>query len=131
MLGFGFDYPAVSFEYQLKAKTYVITREMSTKLTPAVIIYFDFDSAELRKNEIPKLKVFKKGDRVIISGYASPEGSEEYNLELSKRRAMSVKTYLEKQGVKVLKLKAFGESVCFEKQKDWWRCRKAEVIKNE
>ena len=129
MFGFGFDYPAVSFEYQLKAKTYVITERKFTKLTPAVVIYFDFDSAKLKNDQIPKLKVFKKGDKVIISGYASPEGSEKYNLELSRRRALSVKEYLEKKGVKVLKIKAFGEGLCFEKPENWQECRKAEVVK--
>lgn len=90
-------------------------------------IYFDFDSDRLRKDQIPKLKIFKKGDRVVISGYASPEGSERYNLNLSKRRALSVKRFLEKRGVKVENIKVFGESLCFEEPKNWWKCRKAEV----
>ncbi len=74
MLGFGFDYSAISFEYQLKAKTYVITREMNTKLTPAVAIYFDFDSAEPRKDEIPKLRTPSLDIRV--EGFNENEGSE-------------------------------------------------------
>jgi len=128
MLGFGFDYPSMDFEYQLKTKLHVIAQVKSSKLTPLrATIYFDFDSAKLKKSEIPKLKVFIRGDRVVIKGYASPEGSEEYNLRLSERRAKSVKKYLERKGIRVEEVKAFGESLCFEEQKDWWKCRKVEV----
>jgi len=78
MLGFSFDYPSMDFEYQLKTKVHVIAQVKTSKLTlPKATIYFDFDSAKLRKSEIPKLKVFIRGDRVVIKGYASPEGSEE------------------------------------------------------
>jgi len=128
MLGFSFDYPSMDFEYQLKTKVHVIAQVKTSKLTlPKSTIYFDFDSAKLKKSEIPKLKVFIRGDRVVIKGYASPEGSEEYNLRLSERRAKSVKKYLERKGIQVEEVKAFGESLCFEEQKDWWKCRKVEV----
>lgn len=47
-----------------------------------------------------------------MEGYASAEGSEAYNLQLSKDRANSVKTYLVNSGVAAAKIQAegFGES---------------------
>ena len=86
-------------------------------------VYFDFDSAKLKEEEKEKLKKFKKGDRVILWGQASPEGSKSYNYELSKKRAESVKEFLEKLGVKVKEVKVLGE-FCLIDKKDWKLCRK-------
>jgi len=105
----------------------VIDAYKRPKFGKKVTIYFDFDSAVLRKDQIPKLNIFKRGDRVEVRGYASPEGTKEYNLRLSEKRARNVKNYLKKRGVVVKKLKAFGEDFCFEEKKNWWKCRKVEV----
>ena len=49
--------------------------------------------------------------RLQIEGYASPEGTAEYNKALSQRRAVAVRDYLVKQGVdpKRLDVVAYGE----------------------
>lgn len=93
-----------------------------------VSVYFDFDSAKLKEGEKEKLKVFKEGDFVIVKGFASPEAPRNYNFKLSLRRANAVKNFLEKLGVKVLKVKGFGESQCYEKKENWWKCRRADVV---
>ena len=68
-------------------------------------IYFLFDSAELtptaKKILNANVKVLKANPKakMILMGYASPEGSTEYNKKLSGRRALSVKNYMIKNGV--------------------------------
>jgi outer membrane protein OmpA-like peptidoglycan-associated protein len=73
-------------------------------------VYFPFDSAELtpvaRKTLDNCVKALKDNPRVevVLMGYASPEGTDEYNLKLSGRRALAVKEYLVKGGIEVILL---------------------------
>ena len=49
---------------------------------------------------------------VTINGYASPEGTEEYNLQLSQRRADAVKAILvDKYGISSSRIAALGHGV--------------------
>jgi outer membrane protein OmpA-like peptidoglycan-associated protein len=49
---------------------------------------------------------------VTINGYASPEGTEEYNLNLSQRRADAVKAILvDKYGIASTRINAIGHGV--------------------
>jgi len=114
--------------YDFSGKRYYWNAEVEFK---KVSVYFDFDSAKLKEGEKEKLEVFNKGDSVIVKGFASPEGSERYNYSLSLRRANNVKNFLEKKGVKVLKVKAYGESLCNESKENWWKCRRADVVEVE
>lgn len=65
-------------------------------------IQFDFDKAVISKESYPILDAFGeamnspelKGQRIIIAGHTDAKGSAEYNLNLSKERAESVKQYL-------------------------------------
>lgn len=76
-----------------------------------VYVFFEFDSYEL--DDRAKAELDKVGQDGIydIDGYASAEGSKEYNLELSQRRAEAVKKYLEARGCKINK--AIGRGVEF------------------
>ncbi|MFH2069505.1 MAG: OmpA family protein [Candidatus Omnitrophota bacterium] len=68
-------------------------------------IYFLFDSAELtpsaRKILDANVKVLKENPKakMVLMGYASPEGPTDYNRKLSGRRAQSVKNYMVKNGI--------------------------------
>ncbi len=80
-------------------------------------IQFEFDSSVLKTESYSILdrlsaELRKSGGSVRLEGYASAEGSEAYNLQLSKDRANSVKTYLVNSGVAAAKIQAegFGES---------------------
>ncbi|TZF86112.1 OmpA family protein (plasmid) [Pedobacter sp. BS3] len=81
-------------------------------------IQFEFDSSVLKTSSYPTLDQVSADLRadntktITLSGYASAEGTEAYNLKLSKDRANSVKTYLVNSGVdaKRITIKAFGES---------------------
>lgn len=72
------------------------------------IINFAFNSSELTKEAKATLDKVPSGANVNVAGYASPEGSKEYNLKLSDRRADAVKNYLEKRGVNVEKTVGYG-----------------------
>ncbi len=82
-------------------------------------ILFDFDKWDIRPDAEESLKkvadIIKayKSPRVIIAGHTDSKGSDEYNLELSQKRADSVKNWLiEKAGIdsSVIETIGYGES---------------------
>lgn len=56
------------------------------------------------------LELLQKNKNIVIeiSGYTDNVGSQEYNLELSTKRANSVKTYLQEMGIEAIRLKSKG-----------------------
>jgi OOP family OmpA-OmpF porin len=69
--------------------------------TAIVALTFETGSAELKEESKAALAEFGKafneyipGVAVIIEGHADPRGGEEYNLQLSRRRAVAVRDYL-------------------------------------
>ncbi|MBL7932257.1 MAG: OmpA family protein [Bacteroidia bacterium] len=84
-------------------------------VTPA---YFDYDKATLRENVENMLdrniEVLKKNPGLIfvINGYADSRGSDAYNVALSHRRLMAVKSYMVKKGVsqrRIVTTHSYGE----------------------
>ncbi len=80
-------------------------------------IQFEFDSSVLRTSAYPVLDATSadlrtSGASVEVAGFASSEGTAAHNLQLSKDRANSVKTYLVNSGVAAskLKVKGYGET---------------------
>lgn len=81
-------------------------------------IFFDFDQVTLRTESYSELDRIVKmmNDRVSmtieIDGHADATGPEQYNLDLSKRRAAAVQKYLTGKGVDVSRVTIafFGES---------------------
>jgi len=76
-------------------------------------IGFEFDSSVLKTQSYATLdklakEVRESNSSVTLNGYASAEGSEAYNLNLSKDRANSVKQYLVNAGVAAAKITANG-----------------------
>jgi outer membrane protein OmpA-like peptidoglycan-associated protein len=80
--------------------------------------HFDFDSAKLTPAGITVLdeniKILKSNPEVniLIAGYASASGTDEYNQKLSEKRATSVKDYLVSKGIgadRLMKI-GYGES---------------------
>ena len=64
-------------------------------------VFFAFDSAELDDRAKEELDKIGENGVYCVDGYASSEGSTEYNLALSQRRADAVKEYLEARGCKI------------------------------
>ncbi len=79
----------------------------SEQRTIRVLVYFDFDSHELksldkkRLNNIVRLLQKEQGWKVVVVGYTDNIGNAEYNKKLSERRANSVVTYLKGGGVQI------------------------------
>ncbi len=81
-------------------------------------IYYDFNKASLRpeaKDELDKLISILKdnpGITVQIGSYCDSRGNDNYNLNLSQKRAESVVTYLLNNGIERnrLKSKGYGET---------------------
>lgn len=81
-------------------------------------IYFEFDKAELKEESLPTLETLvmfmEKHEDVIIevSGHTDSRGDDEYNKELSQKRAESVGKYIVKQGIRKNRIipKGYGET---------------------
>ncbi len=80
-------------------------------------ILFDFDKWQTSKFDdvMYNLYNYMKNNpeaEIMLHGHTDVQGSEEYNMILSKRRAMFVKNYLVSHGIKSdrIKIKAHGES---------------------
>ena len=76
-------------------------------------IQFEFDSSVLKTSSYATLDKLAKEIRdnkssVTLDGYASAEGSESYNVNLSKDRANAVKQYLVNAGVSASSINANG-----------------------
>ena len=92
------------------------TRNMAVKATVDLLINFEFDSADLQPrgaNDLDQLVMALKDASMakltfVIEGHTDSKGSEEYNLDLSKRRAQSVVSYLVRNGVVSERLESKG-----------------------
>jgi len=76
-------------------------------------IYFAFDDDQLQSQYRPLLDQFASvvqsyypGAHVTVEGFTDPSGPREYNMRLGQRRAETVKSYLESQGLPSGQLKA-------------------------
>lgn len=96
----------------------VIPTAESTAAGQYGTIQFEFDSSVLKTSSYPTLDKVSSDLRansstvLSLEGHASAEGTDSYNMSLSRDRANSVKTYLVNSGVDAnrLTVKAFGES---------------------
>jgi hypothetical protein len=81
-------------------------------------VFYEIDSWELKKesmselNNLADLLLDNKGLLIEIGGYTDATGSQEYNLTLSEKRAMSVVSYLVNRGILTdrLKYKGYGNT---------------------
>jgi len=78
-------------------------------------VTFEFDKAEIRAEASDDLKkvveVLNEADifsEILISGYTCDMGPEAYNLALSKKRANSVKNFLQESGLKDVPIRTQG-----------------------
>ena len=70
------------------------------------VVYFAYDSDVLTHDAEATLD--KVSGKVKVNAYASPEGTEKYNKELSQRRAEAVAAYLRAKGVTVTEIVGHG-----------------------
>jgi peptidoglycan-associated lipoprotein len=84
---------------------------------PMMPVYFDFDQSSIRKDQVQRLDMnaaFLKSNynvSIRIEGNCDERGTNEYNMALGERRAMSAKKYLMNLGVSASQLDtiSFGE----------------------
>lgn len=81
----------------------------------AMPVTFAYDDANVRPEDQAALTRFATvaqkyypGSTITIEGFADPAGSARYNLQLSERRAESVKAFLTQQGLDGTLLKTFA-----------------------
>ncbi|MFZ5797749.1 MAG: peptidoglycan-associated lipoprotein Pal [Desulfobulbaceae bacterium] len=71
---------------------------------PMLPVYFDFDKSDIRADQVERVEnnasFLKKNTlRIRIEGNCDERGTNEYNLALGERRALSAKKYLVNLGV--------------------------------
>lgn len=82
------------------------------------VVAFRFNQSDVESSQMPSIEHvanYLKDNpnvNVTVNGYASPEGTEEYNLKLSQRRADAVKSILvDKYGIAATRINAIGHGV--------------------
>ncbi len=95
--------PASTDEESLDAKGFPIGEGRTTKgMLP---VYYDFDKSDIRADQQPRMQVnasfmaTHSGVDVRVEGNTDSRGTNEYNMALGERRAMSAKKYLISLGV--------------------------------
>ena len=98
----------------LLAQTGPLSPETAPILMPTDLL-FDYDSPDLRLEALTSLRKLalliqkNPGARFVIEGHTDSFGSDEYNLELSRKRAESVKAWLtESMGLKADSIQTVG-----------------------
>jgi peptidoglycan-associated lipoprotein len=102
-------------------------------------IHFPFNEATLTDDARTRLSelvecVKKEPGKVTLAGHADERGTEEYNLQLSNRRAVAVEKYLEDLGVPASKLGTigYGETRPEDSGHDeaaWAKNRRVEIVR--
>jgi len=96
---------------------YVETVLEKTEVVALPNIFFDLDQSNIRPSEIDKLnevaKVLKANPSYLIDimAFADPRASQQYNLNLTQKRADTVKQYLENLGVASERMRAMGSGI--------------------
>ena len=97
-----------------------------------VDVFFDFDQYAIRPDAVPileknagLLKSAHENSSVLIEGHCDERGTVEYNLELGKRRAQSVKDYLVDLGIEEsrIRIASYGKEkpFCAESKPTCWQ----------
>lgn len=96
-----------SLRAELAKKPQVISNTITNTIdNREFVIFFAQDSYEL--TSVAKEVLNKISGTVDVTGFASPEGTSEYNLNLSEKRANAVASYLRNNGVTVDNVTGLG-----------------------
>lgn len=127
-------------------KPEIVSRDLllKHKRMPEILrdVYFDFDKYDIMENEKPVLKsvsghlIENTEYKVLIEGHCDERGTNEYNLALGEKRALSAKKYILSLGVASSRMDAisYGEekAVCAEKTESCWqRNRRVHFVVSE
>ncbi len=128
----------------LEGKQYNVSYEKGAIDDPAnilynKIIYFDFDSSDIRDDYVELVKHHGKylalhaDARIRLEGHTDERGSREYNIALADRRAQAVKKLLLFQGASndQITIISYGEekpAVLGHDEESWALNRRAEIV---
>ena len=94
---------------------YFTVDDLGCPIKATLRIYFDYDKATIRPESLPLIEKFakflieNKGSMVKIIGHTDSDGSEDYNMVLSLKRAQAVVRKLIEYGVSPNRLSAEGK----------------------
>ena len=122
-----------------QADTAVASDPLESGLLAERIIYFDFDSAQVKAEYNAIIEAHAQflaqhpQATVALEGHADERGTRDYNLALGESRAMAVKQYFILMGAKADQIKtvSFGEEkplVTGQGESVWSRNRRVEVV---
>ncbi len=126
-------YVAELAEAQKNAEKKTSPKIDSEALSLKSVVYFDVDKSDLKDTynfELDKmLATLEKYEQlgIEISGYASSDGDEQYNRELSDKRAISVLDYFNKKGIVRRRIVAKGYGASDDKNLSNEASRRVEV----
>lgn len=106
------------------------------------VIYFDFDSAQIRSEFVPIIEAHARyliahpGTKVVLEGHTDERGSPEYNIALGEARAKSVARLMQLQGVSDgrINILSYGEEkpvALGHDEESWRRNRRVEIVYRE
>jgi len=116
--GAGCTLPIVEIPKPVVTNTYIITEEDKKIVTEAIKnLEFDLSKSTIRATSFASLDrvaklITSKNLSLKLAGHTDSQGSNAYNMKLSKDRAESVKAYLVSKGVNPSRIEAtgYGES---------------------
>jgi peptidoglycan-associated lipoprotein len=114
-------------------------REIERLKQTGMIVYFDFDRAEIKAEYVPIVQAHAKflngnaARKVRLEGHSDERGSREYNIGLGERRAQAVRRALMLQGVTDMQITtvSYGEerpSVAGSDETAYARNRRVELV---
>lgn len=106
------------------------------------VIYFDFDSAQIRSEFVPIIEAHARylishpGAKVVLEGHTDERGSPEYNIALGEARAKSVAKTMELNGTSgnQINIVSYGEEKPVAPGHDeasWSQNRRVEIVYRE
>ncbi|MGB9771424.1 MAG: OmpA family protein [Candidatus Kapaibacteriota bacterium] len=101
----------ITFNIVLYPIDFLVDKQKKVRLNN---IFFDFDKYELKPESYPELdrvvKILEDNPdfKIHIEGHTDSIGTEEYNLQLSRKRAESVRNYLVSKGISIERISVFG-----------------------
>jgi len=115
---FSVDWDLVGLDLPRRAPEFSIDNLEEGKTFTMTDVHFDFDSDRIRHEYLAdlmeKAKIFRIWPEMVVEirGHTDNEGRDDYNLSLSMRRALAVKSFFVKQGIQPLRLiaKGFGKT---------------------
>ncbi len=95
-----------------------VIEKVSNNLQSVRYIFYKVGSSKITADQQPNVEMVAsylknhKDAKVVVKGYASQDGNEEFNIKLAQARAESVKTALvDKYGIAADRIKAEGEGI--------------------